>query len=271
MKPKTAWIFDVDGVLADPKHKTIDEDFFDIIFDKLQKGEPVGLNTGRSIDWIIGKIVHPLLAKMEDKSSIVRFFAVGEKGATWMNFDSEGEMHRDKDDSFVLSHELRERMKKMVEEKFSDCVFFDDTKETMISIEMKDSYDIKKFTGRQNELNTEMKKIIEEVGNGHRMDPTIIATDIEDVRVGKALGITRLLKWLEDNSFTPERFIAFGDSVPDLEMADELEKRGKKVTFVYVGDPQKLIEAEKNGKVKNKAIIQNVGNFTQGTLEYLTR
>ena len=271
IKPETAWIFDVDGVLSDPEHKTIDERFFEIIFQKLEEGEPVALNTGRSIDWVIEKMIHPIQKKIKNKSDISRFFVVGEKGATWMSLDAMGNMHRDRNDSFILSHELRERMKEMVEEKFSDCVFFDDTKETMISIEMKDSYDVEKFKHRQKELNSEMKKIIKEIGNGHKMDPTIIATDIEDVRVGKAIGTKRILTWLESNKLTPEKFIAFGDSVSDLEMADELEKKGKQVTFVYVGDPEKLKKAEEEGKVKNKAIIDEVGGFTKGTLRYLTR
>jgi hydroxymethylpyrimidine pyrophosphatase-like HAD family hydrolase len=270
-QPSTAWIFDVDGVLADPEYKTINEDFFAIILGNLHKGEPVALNTGRSIDWVIERMIHPLLAKTKDKSVLTNFFIVGEKGATWMSFDPEGGMHRNKDDSFILSNKLRERMKEMVEEKFSDCVFFDDTKETMISIEMKDSYDVKKFKERQKELNTEMKKIIEEIGNGHKMDPTIIATDIEDIRVGKALGTKHILTWLDDNKLMPEKFIAFGDSVSDLEMANELEKKGKQVTFVYVGDLKKLKDAEEEGKVKNKAIIEQVGGFTQGTLEYLNK
>jgi HAD superfamily hydrolase (TIGR01484 family) len=270
-QPKTAWIFDVDGVLSDPEHKTIDDKFIDFILHKLAKGEPVALNTGRSIDWVIEKLVHPLLEKTDDKTIIARFFVVGEKGGTWMKYDSEGNMHRNKDDSFRLSAELRERMKNMVEEKFSDCVFLDDTKETMISIEMKTSYHVEKFAERQKDLNAEMKKIIKEIGNGHKMDPTIIATDIEDVRVGKALGTKRILRWLDENGIEPGRFIAFGDSVSDLEMAGELEEQGKQVTFVYVGDSEKLKKAEEEGKVKNKAIIEQVGGFTKGTLRYLSK
>ena len=50
----------------------------------------------------------------------------------------------------------------------------------MISVEMKDAYDIGEFSKRQKQLNEDMKQIIDDIGNGHKLDPTIIATDIED-------------------------------------------------------------------------------------------
>lgn len=45
----TAYLFDVDGVLTDPVEKRVDrEEIFSEIISRLQSGQPVAFNTGRS-------------------------------------------------------------------------------------------------------------------------------------------------------------------------------------------------------------------------------
>lgn len=261
--PNVAYIFDVDGVLADPKHKKVDEDLLHMILDKLKSGEPVALNTGRSIDWVNERIIAPLSEQIEDKNIISRFFVIGEKGGTWMCFDDNCNIKRNKEESFVLSEDLREKVKNLVEAKYSDCAFFDETKETMISVEMKDAFEIPEFSKRQKDINAELKALLEEAIDGHRIEPSIIATDIQDKRAGKALGTDRFIHFLEERNIHPEKFIAFGDSPSDLDMADELHKQGKQVDFVFVGDQEKL------GDVKRDFHIAFMEGFHHGTKRYL--
>ena len=60
-------IFDVDGVVSAPKEKrpTI-EGVLDAIANKLAINEPVALNTGRSLSWMIDRVIAPLLLKIKD-------------------------------------------------------------------------------------------------------------------------------------------------------------------------------------------------------------
>ena len=82
------------------------------------------------------------------------------------------------------------------------------------------------------------------------VDPTPIATDIQVPNAGKHLGTKRILDWLKANSKVPKHFIAVGDSVSDLEMADELKAQGKSYEFIYV-NPAKALD-EKRTMVDNK-------------------
>ena len=84
-----------------------------------------------------------------------------------------------------------------------------------------------------------MRQILDEFSQDLKIDPTTIATDIENSHVGKALATERFLQFVKDKDVKPGRFIAIGDSKSDFEMADELQRRGKKVEMVYVGDKEK--------------------------------
>lgn len=264
----TAYLFDVDGVLSDPREKRVTEEgIYTSVIERLQRGEPVGLNTGRSTEWMEERIIRPILEKIQDKSVLANFVAIGEKGGTWITFDEQGNMHHGRAQAISVPEDLNERARRLVEEKYGDSMFFDATKETMISIEMHDGYDLAEFTRRQAQLTEELVQILSETGQEkiYKVDPTTIATDIESPHVGKALGADRFLQFLTDRDIKPVQFKAFGDSASDLEMADELERKGRQVDFVYVGDRAKL------GNVTKDYPIEYVGGFSQGTLEYLNR
>ena len=135
----------------------------------------------------------------------------------------------------------------------------------MLSTEMIDGHDLSDYTERQIELERDMRQILDEFSQDLKIDPTTIATDIENSHVGKALATERFLQFVKDKDVKPGRFIAIGDSKSDFEMADELQRRGKKVEMVYVGDKEKL------GEVNKDYPVEHVGGFTQGTLKYLSR
>jgi hydroxymethylpyrimidine pyrophosphatase-like HAD family hydrolase len=139
-------------------------------------------------------------------------------------------------------------------------MFFDETKETMISTEFKKGSDLNKFHEEQKDLVEEMKKILDFLGvNNLKIEPSIIATDIQNPHVGKDLGVERFLTMIHGKP-EPEEFATFGDSPSDLEMYKYLTKKGHKAKFIYVGN--KEIEDGEN-------IIKTKAKFDLGTVEYL--
>lgn len=263
-----AYLFDVDGVLSDPQEKQVTEpQLFDELIYLLIFGDIVCLNTGRSLVWMEERIINPLLEKIEDKKLLQRFIAIGEKGGSWMTFDEDGNKKHEIDRDITIPAALQQEVKQLIELKYADSMFIDTTKESMISIEMKDGFDINTYHTRQAELHEELDDLLINAGltDRYKIDATHIAVDIENNHVGKAYGTVRLIRFLEEKQFDPEAYTAFGDSRSDFEMADELHERGKQVTFVFVGDKEKL------GEISQLYPIEYVSGFSQGTLAYLTK
>jgi hypothetical protein len=67
-----------------------------------------------------------------------------------------------------------------------------------------------------------------------RVDPTIISTDVESVRLGKDLGAARALELLADSGPLPLRWRTVGDSRSDYAMARWLHENGHEVAHVDV-------------------------------------
>lgn len=261
-----AYLFDVDGVLSDPIEKKVTETkLFNEIIARLQKGEPVGLNTGRSTEWMVQRVITPLIDRLDAKNLLKKFVAIGEKGGTWITFDHEGNMKYGKAKDLAIPPEVLTEAKDLVETKYHDAMFFDETKETMLSIEMHDGFDLETFQQRQRALIEDLANLLEKKGlaEKYNIDPTTIATDVESPYVGKALGADRFLQFLRDNNIKISTFETFGDSKSDFAMADELERRGQQVRMIYVGDREKL------GEFPRDYPVEYVGGFSQGTLAYL--
>jgi len=233
-----AWLFDVDGVITDPREKRVLEtELFAEIISRLEAGEPVAFNTGRDLDFVQTKVIDELLKRV-DKEKLQNLFAVAEKGALWASFGEDGREKENIDKNISVPEEVKNRVRNLIKEKFSDGMFYDETKRTMISIEMVHNGDLEKFHAKREGLLEDLKGIFQEFGlqDKYAIDPTIIATDIQSVNVGKNLGAARFLGWLDSRGISAEKFFCFGDSKSDLAMAEEISKQGGKVKFVFVGD-----------------------------------
>ncbi|HSO15401.1 MAG TPA: hypothetical protein VLS95_05530, partial [Arthrobacter sp.] len=68
----------------------------------------------------------------------------------------------------------------------------------------------------------------------YRVDPTIISTDIESVRLGKDLGASRAVELLAARGITPQAWRTVGDSRTDYAMADWLHHNDHPVKHVDV-------------------------------------
>lgn len=254
-----AWLFDVDGVLTNPTEKKIVEpQIITEIIKRLETGGIIGLNTGRSLDFVINEVLKPLEQKLLNKELLQNVYFVGEKGGTWGDYKN-GKMGNNVDEGISVPSELIQKVRDLITDKYLDTMFFDETKKTMISTEFKKGADLSKFHEEQKNLVEEMKKILEHLGLSNlKIEPSIIATDIQNFHVGKDLGVERFLKMLGKTE--PEEFETFGDSPGDLEMFKYLTRNGHKTRFIYVGN--KEIEDNEN-------IIKTRGKFDKGTLEYL--
>ncbi len=114
-------------------------------------------------------------------------------------------------------------------------------------------------------MTAEIEKILTKLDDkkNFKYTPTTLDTDIESVKVGKDYGMKRILRWLKENDFEAEKFITFGDSLGDLDMATHLAEIEHNVEFIFVGD--KSINPENY----SFPIIIPVNKYDQGTLEYL--
>src|SRR3989338_2055506 len=146
MRVDTSWIFDIDGVVTNPTEKKIKKlQILDHIAERLQQREPVIFNTGRSLSWVIEKVLNPLIKKIKDKKLLENLFIVGEKGGTWLTFGRDGKIQQHKDSSISAPTSLQQKIKNLVKRKYLHSMFYDETKQTMISVEMHDNYDLEEY------------------------------------------------------------------------------------------------------------------------------
>lgn len=266
-KVSHAWLFDVDGVITHSAKKKITEPkILDEMIKRLQKGEPIALVTGRSNSWMIRQVIKPLESKAPNTEILKNFIGVGEKGATWTVFEN-GNLKKFVDKNFVIPKEIEKEVKELIASKFSKWMFLDETKETMISVEMKDGLNISDFTPYQRQMDKILEEILEnhDVEKQHKIISSRIATDIQDKRVGKDYAAQKVLKWLKSQEIEIKKFICFGDSAQDLDMAKYIFEQGLPIEFVFVGEKH-LIDK----KDYPFPVVLTHQPCEKGTLQYLT-
>ena len=260
-------MFDVDGVLTDPVHKEVTVvASLEEIADRLRRGQPIILNTGRAIDFVQEKIITHLDKMFVDKTPFQNMIVIGEKGAVTLQFDHKGDGLISVDETISVPARIQTSARSIVESHFKNSMFFDETKRTMVSIEMHNDYNLEDFRVEQQKLVPVLEKLAASAAVSAQLnvDPTTIATDIQSIVVGKAFGARRALAWLEEKEMEPKEFITFGDSQSDLPMAEELTHLNKRTRFVFVGEPGKL-----NVNNARFPIIKTKNRYERGVSEFL--
>ena len=263
-----AYIFDVDGVITNPTSKKVEQpEILQKIANLLSQNNFVALNTGRSLTFVNEKVIEPLFEYISDKSKLENFLAIGERGGTWSNFDKDTKIEHHKDNSISTPLDLQKQIKELINKHYAKSMFYDNTKETMISTEMRDGFSIDEYELLQEKLVEQMIKLLNKMNLNQtlKIDPTTIATDIENKIVGKDFAIERILEYIKEKGLHPREFIAFGDSSSDIPMAEKLYEQGVFVKLVYVG---KRTFEENNYPFP---ITFTKEKFDKGTLEYLTK
>lgn len=263
----TAWLFDVDGVLTSPEEKKVVllEIFVELI-KRLRKNEPVGLNTGRSLDFITSEVLNPLEKIAGDKKILKNVVGIGEKGGAWIVYDEGGKRITSVDKNISVPVEIQNKVRELIgKSKFSEKIFFDETKETMVTVEIRPGVTVKQFETIRREIDTELKRILDDyhLGDEYRVDATRIAIDIESKKIGKAYGARKFAELLKERGIDPQKYICFGDSESDFDMYEELKRMGKLAELVFVGERDVL-------EGKNLQEVKFTGKLLdKGTLDYL--
>ncbi len=241
-------LLDVDGPIASPVSRTIAVD--SIVGDLVrlaEAGVPIVFNTGRSDAFIREQVYRPLLDV--GLASGARVHAVCEKGAVWLSLQEvDGDVHEDQ--SLVLPGGLRDEVRALVADRYAQTMFVDETKRAMISVEQNVEAAPEDYRAAQRAFDADVLDLAGRRGLGvegggdrrpddagevaYRVDPNIIATDIESIRTGKALGAERAVRLLQADGALPRAWRTMGDSRSDYAMADWLHGRGHEVTHVDV-------------------------------------
>ncbi len=242
-------LLDVDGPIASPVTRTIATP--SIITDLIMlagANVPIAFVTGRSVEFIREQVVVPLLAA--GLPHAMRMYGVCEKGAVWFPITADGLGEVVVDESVALPPAAVDAVRLLVADRFADTMFFDETKQAMVSVEQCTDADHGDYQAAAAEFNDAAFSVLTGLGLGvrfgdrvvadaegavpFRIDPTIISTDIESVTLDKDRGAERALAFFAESGPLPTVWRSVGDSRSDYLMADHLHAAGYDVSHVDV-------------------------------------
>ncbi|KFF60527.1 hypothetical protein JF66_04060 [Cryobacterium sp. MLB-32] len=242
-------LLDVDGPIASPITRTIATP--SILTDLVTlagANVPIAFITGRSAAFIRDQVVAPLL--QEGLPDTFRMYGVCEKGAVWFAIGADGMGEVVVDDSVALPQAVIGELRTLVHDDFADTMFFDETKQAMVSVEQRTDVPSDAYKRRQPAFNRAAFAILERHGLGvrfedrvapdsagavpFRLDATIISTDIESVTLDKNHAAERALAFFAEGGPLPRLWRSVGDSRSDYRMADHLHEAGYDVSHVDV-------------------------------------
>lgn len=250
-------LLDVDGPIASPVTRTISTP--SIITDLVTLaggGVPIAFITGRSAAFIREQVVAPLVSA--GLSDDVRMYGVCEKGAVWFPITAQGMGDVVVDVSVAFPVEVVDAIRQLVEDRFSATMFFDETKQAMISVEQRTDVSHDEYLLAQPVFNEAAFAIVADHGLGirwgdrehpdaegkvpYRIDATVISTDIESVLLDKDHGAERALAFFAEGGPLPTLWRSVGDSRSDYLMADHLHEAGYDVAHVDVRPADGILE-----------------------------
>jgi hypothetical protein len=247
--PELGLLLDVDGPIASPLTRTITQP--GLVADLrtlLAAGVPVVFNTGRSEAFLRAQVLAPLLAAGLPDGA--RLHAVCEKGAVWATVGPGGLAEVHVDEALAVPEPVAGVVGALVADRYGSAMFVDTTKRSMVTVEARTDVPPARFAQAQAAFDADLLAALTARGLGVRLgdrvvpdasgqcpwriDPTVIATDVESVDVGKDLGARRALELLAADGPLPRRWETLGDSGTDYRMADQLHALGHRVTHVDV-------------------------------------
>jgi hypothetical protein len=262
---QTGWVFDLDGVLHTKRVQ--ETQLLEVLAECLAKGEPVTFNTGRSPEQVEEHILRPLAHLVKDERLLQRVMLVGEKGGAWASYTPDGELH--------VSYDLRFSVPLLFLATVSDLVQFSDLthlleieqgKKTMLTLAMREGVSFEAFQKIQGHVASLLQQCLICYGleATWKVDVNGNAIEVEHRQAGKGLGAQRIITWLRAQHIYPARMVAFGDSISDLAMAEELSTSFP-IEFIFVGSSD-ITEA-----AYTFPIIRTQSRYELGTIEYLSR
>jgi len=254
--PPLGILLDVDGPVSSPVTRTVAPALLADVAALLAAGVPVVLNTGRSTAFVDEQVFGPLAATGLPR--VARLHAICEKGGSWTSAhgDGIGEVHTDP--AQRVPDVARDLVQRLVDDGYGDAMFVDGTKVVMATVEARTDVPNDVYLARQRGFDAELLDGLTTAGLGVRLrderhpdadgrtpwriDPSVIATDVESDHSGKALGAERALALLAADGDLPTVWHTVGDSRSDYAMADYLHGLGHDVTHVDVGPQPPLTD-----------------------------
>lgn len=262
--PNLGLLLDVDGPIASPVTRTvaIPSILTDLVA-LVGAGVPIAFITGRSDKFIRDSVVAPLLeVGLADalRTPGARMYGVFEKGGSWATIDASGMGDVEVDTALAFGDDAVSGVRDLVERDFADTMFFDETKRAMISVEQRTDVASATYLESQGPFQDAAFALIAGLGYGlrygdrsapdahgevpFRVDPTIISTDIESVRLDKDHGAKRALERFASLGPIPSRWVSMGDSRSDYLMADQVHAEGHEAIHVDVRPADGILERE---------------------------
>ncbi|OGD85867.1 hypothetical protein A2Z23_00880 [Candidatus Curtissbacteria bacterium RBG_16_39_7] len=231
---ENCFFFDVDGVLTD-KRKVNPEVLAEIA--RLLENSPVGFITGRSVVWLSEKVLPQLENLVPQPNFLNNLVVVAEKGAVLLEYQ-DGKRRITTDRRVKIPRIITQKAREIVQWKeFSPYLFFDETKQTMVSIEMYEDGDFEEQKQALGKLTSLLQKMVVDQKLDNRLEvlESTIAADIQSKTVGKGPATKRAWRLLKKRGIVCREVFAFGDSKEDLEIGEELAQIGVPFNFVFVG------------------------------------
>lgn len=256
-QPPLALLLDVDGPLASPVSRRVSPEIIANLIELVRRGIPVVFNTGRSDAFIAEQLMVPMLEAGLPAGAVVH--AICEKGAVWFTFTPDGPGPVHVDESLAMPAAFGDAIRDLVADAYAEHMFFDETKRAMVSVEQHIEVESSSYLAQQEKFDADALALLAAHDLGavrtehrapastgrvdYRVDPSIISTDIESVRLGKDLGASRAVELLAAQGIVPQAWRTVGDSRTDYAMADWLHHQDHEVKHVDVrpaeGVPEK--------------------------------
>jgi hydroxymethylpyrimidine pyrophosphatase-like HAD family hydrolase len=246
--PALALLLDVDGPVASPVTRDVKPEIIQDLVALAAAGIPIVFNTGRSDAFIREQVMFPMIAAGMPPGTVIH--AVCEKGAVWFSYTSAGPGPVHVDHELAVPKAYGDDVRRMVAEDYASHMFFDETKRAMVSVEQHVEVQSEDYRAEQKLFDADALELMGRHGLSaaildhhspgsddpadYRLDPTIISTDIESVRLGKDLGASRAVELLAAQGITPKAWVTVGDSRTDYAMADWLHHNDHDVQHVDV-------------------------------------
>jgi hydroxymethylpyrimidine pyrophosphatase-like HAD family hydrolase len=246
--PPLALLLDVDGPVASPLTRTVQPGIIADLLALAAAGIPVIFNTGRSDAFIREQVMEPMIAAGMPAGILIH--AICEKGAVWFSYTASGPGAVHVDRELAIPQAFGDDVRRLVAEDYATHMFYDETKRAMVSVEQHIAVANSDYREEQALFDADAMELMGRHGLGvvrldhhapnsddridYRVDPTIISTDIESVRLGKDLGASRAVELLAAQGITPQAWRTVGDSRTDYAMADWLHHNDHPVKHVDV-------------------------------------
>jgi hypothetical protein len=246
--PPLALLLDVDGPVASPVTRDVKPEIIADMVALATAGIPVIFNTGRSDAFIRTQVMEPMIAAGMPTGTVIH--AICEKGAVWFSYTAAGPGPMHVDHELAVPRAYGDDVRRLVAEDYANHMFFDETKRAMVSVEQHIEVPSQDYLEEQKLFDADAMELMARHGLGvvrldhhapdsddqvdYRVDPTIISTDIESVRLGKDLGASRAVELLAAQGIRPLAWRTVGDSRTDYAMADWLHHNDHDVKHVDV-------------------------------------